>query len=172
MVLTSIPPRPLVVFHSLLQIVMLGVCTSPGKGGGSDPFEELTLQPMPLYTLPSDNTIMTCFAASASGRLFMGANDGHVYEIQYAANDTWRQRRCSKVSVETSESMDVLSASFALALTTSQFIVCCKQGTALYMTMCSTTLALVWCLAGPYHRWHAAITPRVFYTIVWPNSRP
>lgn len=81
----------------LLQIVLLGVCTSPGKGGGTDQYEELSLQPMPLYTLPSDNTIMTCFASSASGRIFMGANDGHVYEIQYAATDSWRQRRCSKV---------------------------------------------------------------------------
>jgi nuclear pore complex protein Nup155 len=79
------------------QIVLLGVCTSPAKGGGSDAYEELSLQPMPLYSLPSDNVIMTCFASSASGRIFMGGSDGHVYELQYAATDSWRQRRCSKV---------------------------------------------------------------------------
>jgi nuclear pore complex protein Nup155 len=77
--------------------VLLGVCTSPAKGGGSDAFEELSLQPMPLYSLPSDNVIMTCFAASDSGRIFLGGSDGHVYEVQYAATDSWRQRRCSKV---------------------------------------------------------------------------
>eukprot|EP00878_Enallax_costatus_P030926 GHUV01033740.1.p1 GENE.GHUV01033740.1~~GHUV01033740.1.p1 ORF type:complete len:413 (+),score=119.95 GHUV01033740.1:567-1805(+) len=87
------------VLATTVEIVLLGVCTSPSKGGGSDHYEELSLQPMPLYTLPSDNTIMTCFASSALGRIFMGANDGHVYEIQYAATDSWRQRRCSKVRV-------------------------------------------------------------------------
>jgi nuclear pore complex protein Nup155 len=81
------------------QIVLLGVCTSPAKAGGSDAHEELSLQPMPLYSLPSDNVIMTCFASSASGRIFMGGSDGHVYELQYAATDSWRQRRCSKVGL-------------------------------------------------------------------------
>lgn len=79
------------------QIVLLGVCTSPAKGGSSDAYEQLSLQPMPLYSLPSDNVVMTCFAASDSGRIFLGGSDGHVYEVQYAATDSWRQRRCSKV---------------------------------------------------------------------------
>jgi len=81
----------------VVQIVLLGVCTGPAKGAAADAYEELSLQPMPLYTLPSDNVMLTAFAASASGRLFMGGSDGHVYEIQYSATDSWRQRRCSKV---------------------------------------------------------------------------
>lgn len=80
------------------QIVLLGVCTGPSKGGGGDEFEELSLQPMPLYSLPSDNVIMTCCASSASGRIFLGGSDGGVFEVQYAASDSWRSRRCSKVT--------------------------------------------------------------------------
>jgi nuclear pore complex protein Nup155 len=82
--------------------VLLGVCISAGPGGGGgggggDAYEALLLQPLPLYSLPSDNVIMTCVASSAAGRLFLGGADGHVYELQYAAADSWRQRRCSKV---------------------------------------------------------------------------
>lgn len=80
----------------LPQIVLLGVCISPSPAGG-DLYEQLSLQPMPLYSLPSDNVVMTCFASSAGGRLFMGGSDGNLYEIQYEATDTWRRRRCSKV---------------------------------------------------------------------------
>eukprot|EP00879_Flechtneria_rotunda_P022745 GHRR01024022.1.p1 GENE.GHRR01024022.1~~GHRR01024022.1.p1 ORF type:complete len:934 (+),score=353.75 GHRR01024022.1:671-3472(+) len=87
------------VLATTVEIVLLGVCTSPAKGEGSDPYEELSLQPMPLYSIPSDNVIMTSFAASATGGLFLGGSDGHVYEIQYAANDGWRQKRMSKVRV-------------------------------------------------------------------------
>ena len=75
---------------------MLGVCISPSPAGG-DQYEQLSLQPMPLYSLPSDNVVMTCFASSAGGRLFMGGSDGNVYEIRYEATDNWRRRRCSKV---------------------------------------------------------------------------
>lgn len=87
------------VLATTVEIVLLGVCTSPAKGGSSDAYEQLSLQPMPLYSLPSDNVVMTCFAASDSGRIFLGGSDGHVYEVQYAATDSWRQRRCSKVRV-------------------------------------------------------------------------
>lgn len=80
----------------VLQIVLLGVCISPSPAGG-DQYEQLSLQPMPLYSLPSDNVIMTCFASSAGGRLFMGGSDGNLYEIRYEATDNWRRRRCSKV---------------------------------------------------------------------------
>lgn len=40
----------------LTQIVLLGVCCSPGPGGSGDACEELTLQPLPLYRWA------TCFA--------------------------------------------------------------------------------------------------------------
>ena len=45
--------------HRARQVVLLGVTTGPGPAGG-EPHAELTLQPLPAYSLPSDNVIMTC----------------------------------------------------------------------------------------------------------------
>ena len=42
---------------------MLGVCLGKGGAGGSS-CDDLTLQPLPLYTVPSDNVIMTCIAST------------------------------------------------------------------------------------------------------------
>jgi len=58
------PPRP--------QIVLLGVCCSRGPGGAGDECEELTLQPLPLYSVPADNVTMVSVASTADGRIFMG----------------------------------------------------------------------------------------------------
>ena len=49
------PPR-CTTLALCLQIVLLGVCCSPGPGGSGDACEELTLQPLPLYRWA------TCFA--------------------------------------------------------------------------------------------------------------
>ena len=80
--------------------MLLGVCVGPAKPGGADAFETLSLQPMPLYAVPSDNVVMTCAATSgATGRIFLGGADGHLYELTYAATDGWRRRRCAKTRV-------------------------------------------------------------------------
>ena len=75
---------------------MLGVCCTPSSDG-ADPCAELALQPLPLYSLPSDGVTMCTVLATPRGRIFLGGADGHLYELLYAASDTWRQRRCSKV---------------------------------------------------------------------------
>lgn len=46
------------------QVVMLGVCPTRRAGGEGD----LTIQPLPLYAVPSDNVVMTCVASSAQVR--------------------------------------------------------------------------------------------------------
>lgn len=82
------------------QIVLLGVCLAPGPGGEGVPSsssEEVTLQPLPLYAAPSDNVTMCAVAAGPNGRIFLGGADGHLYEVVYAAGDTWRAKRCYKV---------------------------------------------------------------------------
>lgn len=48
-----------VLLSCVLQIVLLGVCLSRRPGGEG---EDLTLQPLPSYSLPSDNVIMTSVA--------------------------------------------------------------------------------------------------------------
>ena len=83
------------------QIVLLGVCLAPGPGGddGVPSSEEVTLQPLPLYAVPSDNVTMCAVAAGPNGRIFLGGADGHLYEVVYAPGDTWRARRCYKVLI-------------------------------------------------------------------------
>ena len=77
-----------------MQIVLLGVCVSPGPAG--DAVKEVSLQPLPLYATSSDNKTMCCVASTPGGRIFLGGGDGHLYELMYAASDTWRAKRCYK----------------------------------------------------------------------------
>jgi nuclear pore complex protein Nup155 len=101
-----VKPRPgvfveaiqhLLVVATTTEIVLLGVCCSAGPGGGGDAVEELALQPLPLYSVPSDNVTVVCVAPASGGRIFLGGADGNLYELQYAAADSWRARRCAKV---------------------------------------------------------------------------
>jgi hypothetical protein len=60
-------PPPLLPFPH--QIVLLGVCSSrrPGAAAGltgSNDSDDLTLQPLPMYSVPSDNVVMTCVATT------------------------------------------------------------------------------------------------------------
>lgn len=89
--------QQLLVLCTTTEIVLLGVCCSRGAGGGGDDCEELTLQPLPLYSVPADNVTMVSVAATADGRIFMGGADGHLYELQYSSGDSWRSKRCQKV---------------------------------------------------------------------------
>ena len=80
------------------EIVLLGVCCSAGPSGVStDDREEITLQPLPMYSVPSDNVAMTSIACSPNGRIFLGGADGNLYEIKYTPADSWRVKRCTKI---------------------------------------------------------------------------
>ncbi|KAJ9533902.1 hypothetical protein QJQ45_026986, partial [Haematococcus lacustris] len=89
-----------IVLCTTTEVVLLGVC--PGRrppappGSRPDPVG-LTLQPLPLYSVPSDNVVMTRVVCSPQGRIFLGGADGHLYELQYAAADSWGRKRCTKV---------------------------------------------------------------------------
>ncbi|PSC67210.1 nuclear pore complex NUP155 [Micractinium conductrix] len=87
----------LLVLCTTTEIVLLGVCCSRGAGGNGDECEEVTLQPLPLYSVPADNVTMVTVSSSADGRIFLGGADGHLYELQYASSDSWRSKRCRKV---------------------------------------------------------------------------
>ncbi|KAL4425159.1 hypothetical protein ABPG77_008264 [Micractinium sp. CCAP 211/92] len=79
------------------EIVLLGVCCSRGPGGAGDECDEVTLQPLPLYSVPADNVTMVCVSSTADGRIFLGGADGHLYELQYSSGSSWRSKRCQKV---------------------------------------------------------------------------
>eukprot|EP00850_Spirogloea_muscicola_P020557 SM000219S06702 [mRNA] locus=s219:133506:144913:- [translate_table: standard] len=74
------------------QVVLLGVCCS----GVGDGFEDLAVQPLPEYAVASDGVAMACIAATASGQIFLGGRDGHLYELLYSSGSGWH-RRCQLV---------------------------------------------------------------------------
>ncbi|KAG8382696.1 hypothetical protein BUALT_Bualt05G0104300 [Buddleja alternifolia] len=85
----------LLVLATPVELVLVGVCCS-GSGDGTDPYAEVSLQPLPEYTIPSDGVTMTCITCTDRGHIFLAGRDGHVYEIQYTTGSGW-QKRCRKV---------------------------------------------------------------------------
>lgn len=77
------------------QLILVGVCCS-GSSDGTDPYAEVSLQPLPEYTIPSDGVTMTCITCTDRGHIFLAGRDGHVYELQYTTGSGW-QKRCRKV---------------------------------------------------------------------------
>jgi nuclear pore complex protein Nup155 len=88
--------RHIMIVCTTTEIVLLGVCCSAGASGDDD-CEEVTLQPLPLYSVPSDDVAMTSVACTTNGRIFLGGADGNLYEIKYSAGESWRSKRCSKI---------------------------------------------------------------------------
>ncbi|KAJ7534364.1 hypothetical protein O6H91_13G091000 [Diphasiastrum complanatum] len=85
----------LLVLATPVEIVLLGVCCSM-SADGIDPYAEISLQPLPDYTIPTDGVTMTCVSTTENGRIFLGGRDGHVYELLYTTGMRW-QSRCRKV---------------------------------------------------------------------------
>lgn len=80
-------------------MILVGVCCSGGEVG-TDPFAEVSLQPLPEYTIPSDGVTMTCITCTDKGRIFLAGRDGHIYELHYTTGSGW-QKRCRKVCLTT-----------------------------------------------------------------------
>ena len=78
-----------------MQIVLLGICCMPG--GTDDPLEELSILPLPDYSISSDNVTMCVVSSTPEGRIFLGGGDGHLYEIICNSSSGWRQRKIVKV---------------------------------------------------------------------------
>ena len=49
--------------------MLVGVCCS-GGGDETDPFAEVSLQPLPEYTIQSDGVTITCIACTDRGHIF------------------------------------------------------------------------------------------------------
>ncbi|CAM8876478.1 unnamed protein product [Rhodiola kirilowii] len=85
----------LIVLATPVELVLLGVCCS-ARGEGTDPYAEVSLQPLPEYTIPSDGVTMTCMTCTDKGRIFLAGRDGHIYELLYSTASGWH-KRCRKV---------------------------------------------------------------------------
>jgi Nup133 N terminal like len=75
----------------LSQLVLLGVCCG-SSGDGMDPYAELALQPLPEYRIPCDGAEAVCITSTVSGRIFMAARDGQIYELFYTNGSGWQKR--------------------------------------------------------------------------------
>ena len=49
----------------------------------TDPYNEMHLQPEPLFHLPSDNVAMLAITGTSLGRIFLAGKDGCLYEVAY-----------------------------------------------------------------------------------------
>ncbi|CAG7866978.1 unnamed protein product [Brassica rapa] len=85
----------LLVLATPVELVLVGVCCTEGPDG-RDPYAEISVQPLPDYTISSDGVAMTCVTCTSKGRIFMAGRDGHIYELLYTSGSGWN-KRCRKV---------------------------------------------------------------------------
>ncbi|PPS07060.1 hypothetical protein GOBAR_AA13586 [Gossypium barbadense] len=85
----------LLILATPVELILVGVCCS-GGGDNSDPYAEVSLQPLPEYSIPSDGVTMTCISCTDKGRIFMAGRDGHIYELHYTTGSGWH-KHCRKV---------------------------------------------------------------------------
>ncbi|KAH9746162.1 nuclear pore complex protein NUP155 [Citrus sinensis] len=85
----------LLILATPVELILVGVCCS-GAGDGTDPYAEISLQPLPEYTVPSDGVTMTCITCSDKGRILLAGRDGNIYELLYTTGSGW-YKRCRKV---------------------------------------------------------------------------
>ncbi|ONL95303.1 Nuclear pore complex protein NUP155 [Zea mays] len=90
---------PYIDLHLLCQLILVGVCCS-ASADGTDPYAELSLQPLPEYMIATDGVTMTCITCTDKGQIFVAGRDGHIYELQYTTGSGWR-KRCRKVCLTT-----------------------------------------------------------------------
>lgn len=82
-----------VILCTVVDVVMLAL--SRADTGSADPeLQRWELRPIPHYTAPTDAVILRSMGGTAGGRVFLGADDGRVYELQYKAAGTWGRGRC------------------------------------------------------------------------------
>ncbi|CAN6307475.1 unnamed protein product [Urochloa humidicola] len=89
----------ILVLATPVELVLVGVCCS-ASADGTDPYGELSLQPLPEYMIATDGVTMTCITCTDKGQIFLAGRDGHIYELQYTTGSGWR-KRCRKVCLTT-----------------------------------------------------------------------
>jgi nuclear pore complex protein Nup155 len=96
---------------TLVGIVMQSKGSGRSGSSSSESHESLNLQPLPLYSVATDTVMMSSVCSTSTGRIFMGGEDGHVYELMYSVGDNWRNKRCSLVC-HTNKLLNIIIPSF------------------------------------------------------------
>lgn len=82
----------------VLQIALVGLHINKDGNGNL----EMTPINFEHFRIPSDDVMMTTTTCTADGRIFLGGNDGHLYELEYRNRESWLRGRCNKVGHTTS----------------------------------------------------------------------
>ena len=82
------------VVATSVDIALVGLC---GNGSLADPLRSIAFFSLPMYSVPSDGVMITSVATTKHGRVFLGGQDGHLYELKYSGTDTWMSKRCTKI---------------------------------------------------------------------------
>lgn len=78
-----------------IEITLLGVTCAEDESGF---LATVGLIPDPLFKIPTDNVIFSVLAGTNDGRIFLGGNDGCLYEIAYQSEDSWFSKKCRKIN--------------------------------------------------------------------------
>lgn len=96
------------------EMVLLGVTFAQPIDGSNS--ASLTLLPEPLFSISNDGGVfLMTVRGTLDGRLFMGAKDGALWELNYQAEDGWFSRKCQKVNHSKSTLSSFLPSFLTLA---------------------------------------------------------
>lgn len=79
---------------TVVQIALVGLNMSRDGNGNL----EMTHINLEHFRIPSDDVMMTTMTCTPEGRIFLGGNDSHLYEVEYRNRNSWLKGRCNKVS--------------------------------------------------------------------------
>jgi hypothetical protein len=90
------------VVATTIEIVLVAISI----GAGHDVISPIELYATP-YAVPTDGVFVLHVVGTATGRIFLGGNDGVVYEVEYSGESSWRNlvglpNQCRKVDKSSS----------------------------------------------------------------------
>ncbi|CAF1076214.1 unnamed protein product, partial [Brachionus calyciflorus] len=86
------------------QVVLLSVDFIRFTKGNGAIVNEMRFSPQPVYSIPTDNLIINTLKASKmTGRIFMGAKDGSLYEFFYQNQTSWFSSQTKKINLSHSK---------------------------------------------------------------------
>ncbi|KAL5281513.1 NUP155 family protein [Megaselia abdita] len=94
--------KHLLILTTPTEIIVLGVTfnttsISQNRSQGNST-EELQLMNKPIFCINTENVAMNVVKGNYDGRIFLGGQDGFLYEIQYQAESTWFGKRFKKIN--------------------------------------------------------------------------
>ncbi|KAJ3674127.1 hypothetical protein LUZ60_006119 [Juncus effusus] len=81
----------ILIVATQVELILLGICCT-SSSDGSDAYAELAIQPLPEYRIASDGCEAVCISSTESGRVFISARNGQIYELFYTNGSGWGKR--------------------------------------------------------------------------------